>query len=75
MKHSWSEPQRIDAQNTLRTCTKCGVVKRTRHEPDNDPPHWTEFIHGERHVVFKGDPSKTPPCGSFESIPVSLLRR
>lgn len=60
--HSWSDPVRPDAQNTLRTCKNCGIVKRSRHEPENDPPHWTEFERHGRRVGEIGS-SKTPRCG------------
>lgn len=56
--HRWSEPVRPDINNTLRTCKNCGLVKHSRHEPDNDPPHWTEFKrHGKRVIT-----EKTPAC-------------
>lgn len=59
MKHTWGEPSRIDANNTLRTCANCGLVRRTRHEPDNNPPHWAEFEQGGRVIAI----DKTPACG------------
>lgn len=57
-KHSWGEPLRPDLNNTLRTCRKCGLLRITRHEPDNDPRHWTEFEMEGRKVVA----DKTPVC-------------
>lgn len=58
--HRWEAPRRLDANNTLRTCTNCGIVRRTRHEPDNDPPHWTEYetAFGKR----IGEIGKAPAC-------------
>ena len=58
MKHSWGDAIRPDQHNTRRTCTRCGLVKVTRHEPDNDPPHWTEWERdGVRSVA-----ARTPAC-------------
>lgn len=74
MKHRWGDPVRPDINNTLRTCANCGLVKITRHEPDNRPPHWLEFRNGDQRVVMHGQPEKTPPCASYApqliSVPV-----
>ncbi len=43
MKHRWNHPVRPDLNNTFRSCKICGLVKITRHEPDNTPRHWQEF--------------------------------
>lgn len=58
MKHRWGDPIRPDLNNTLRTCSKCGLVRVTRHEPDNDPRHWIEFER-EGHRV---EATRTPVC-------------
>lgn len=61
MNHRWGEPMRLDSNNTVRTCVNpgCGLIRRSRHEPDNDPPHWTEYeIAGKR----LGQIGKTPVC-------------
>jgi hypothetical protein len=57
-RHSWGEPKRFDANNTVRTCKNCGLIRQTRHEPDNDPPHWAEFKRGNRLISI----DKTPEC-------------
>ena len=58
MKHRWNDPIRPDMNNTYRSCSKCGLIKITRHEPDNRPPHWIEFeIEGR-----KISADKTPVC-------------
>ena len=57
-KHRWTDPIRPDLNSTLRTCSKCGLVRITRHEPDNTPRHWTEFeVDGRRVPAVK-----TPIC-------------
>lgn len=58
--HSWEAPRRIDANNTIRTCQHCGTVRRTRHEPDNEPPHWTEYETAAGKRI--GEIGKTPAC-------------
>lgn len=57
-KHSWGEPLRPDLNNTLRTCKRCGLVKVTRHEADNNPQHWIEFEMEGRKIPA----AKTPVC-------------
>ena len=57
--HSWGEPNRLDEHNTLRICTNCGMVKRSRHEPGKDPAHWTEF---EKYGLRMSPIGKTPEC-------------
>ena len=60
MSHRWPDEHKVvvDHTTTRRTCPKCGLVKITRHEPDNDPPHWTEWERDGR--KFKS--ILTPPC-------------
>jgi hypothetical protein len=58
--HRWSEPRRLDSNNTLRTCQHCGIVRRSRHEPANDPPHWTEYETAAGKRI--GEIGKTPQC-------------
>lgn len=67
-RHSWGEPVRPDLNNTLRTCRKCGLVKISRHEDDNNPRHWVEFRSGETRVEMRNEPNKTPPCASYAPI-------
>lgn len=57
-RHAWEDPVRPDMNNTFRTCRKCGMVKVTRHEPDNVPRHWTEFERDGAKVVS----ASTPTC-------------
>lgn len=57
--HKWGEPMRIDTSNTLRTCAQCGIVRRTRHEPANDPQHWTEYETRGKRI---GEIGKAPTC-------------
>lgn len=58
MKHKWEDPVYHDHTTTFRSCKNCGLVKVTRHEPDNFPPHWIEWERdGHR---FQN--TKTPPC-------------
>lgn len=57
--HSWDGPTRPDQTTTFRSCKNCGLVWVSRHEPENDPPHWTEFERdGKRFPVG----TKTPDC-------------
>ena len=50
---------RHNINTTTRVCKNCGMVKRSRHEPENDPPHWTEFEHYGMRI---GEVGKTPVC-------------
>jgi len=55
--HSWGDPVRFDPHTTYRACTRCDLVKVTRHEAGR---HWVEFERdGLR--VDSGD-GKVPPC-------------
>lgn len=58
MTHRWNTPTRPDAHNTFRSCGKCGLIKITRHEPDNTPRHWIEFEREGRKVAA----ARTPAC-------------
>ena len=58
MRHAWDAPVRPDINNTFRSCSKCGLVRVTRHEPDNRPQHWVEFERDGQKVSA----SKTPAC-------------
>ena len=68
MRHRWGDPVRPDINNTLRTRANCGLVKVTRHEPDNRPQHWIEFRNGETRVEMRNQPNKTPPCASCAPV-------
>lgn len=59
MRHAWAAPEVIDANNTIRRCTKCPTRRITRHEPDNFPPHWTMFAIGDGPQFHS---EKVPPC-------------
>ncbi len=59
MKHRWAEAVRDDPWTTRRVCVFCGLVKVTRHEPENDPQHWTEWERPQQ-GRFRSD--KTPAC-------------
>jgi hypothetical protein len=59
MSHKRGDPMRPDANNTLRTCKKCDLVRWSRHEPDNHPQHWIEFRRDGKRVDVGG---KTPVC-------------
>lgn len=59
-KHRWGDPVRPDLNNTHRTCSKCGLLRITRHEDDNTPRHWIEFEMEGRKVAA----DKTPVCGA-----------
>jgi hypothetical protein len=51
MTHRWTAPVRPDLNTTFRSCSKCGLIKVSRHEPDNTPRHWVEYeIEGRRFV-------------------------
>lgn len=62
-RHSWSEPDRISEHKTERLCSKCGLVKVTRHESGE---HWTEFYKG----WVKHPDDRTPPCAGKGSAVV-----
>jgi hypothetical protein len=59
MMHRWGDPVRPDLNNTRRVCKRCGLVRITRHEADNNPQHWTEFHRDGKRVDVAG---KTPVC-------------
>lgn len=54
----WGDPIYEDHTTTRRHCKKCSLVMVSRHEPDNDPPHWREW---ERDGV-RFQSTKTPAC-------------
>lgn len=54
-RHSWGAPVRFPYK-TERSCTKCDVVKVTRHEPGQIP--WIEFWRDAERI----ETAKTPPC-------------
>lgn len=58
MTHRWTAPTRPDLHTSYRSCTKCALVKITRHEPDNTPRHWVEFERDGRKV----ETVRTPAC-------------
>ena len=57
-RHSWSDPNRISEHKTESICTKCGLVKVTRHESGE---HWIEFWNG----WVKHPDDRTPPCAGM----------
>lgn len=65
-RHRWDSPVRPDLNNTFRSCSKCGLVKLTRHEPDNNPRHWAEFEIDGQKVQIGG--TSTPPCGGYKAV-------
>lgn len=60
-RHQWSQPERF-THKTERQCSKCGLVKVTRHEPDNVPPHWIEWWRDLEVIPA----ARTPECRSIE---------
>jgi hypothetical protein len=60
-RHKWGDPLRRE-HHTDRMCTRCGLVKRTRHEPDARPMHWTEWWTGETRL----EATNTPKCQPAE---------
>ncbi len=58
-RHSWSEPRRPDELRTERTCTRCGVVKITRHDAGASAIPWVEFYDANG---FDLEEIRTPPC-------------
>jgi len=58
VKHRWGEKAVISAHKTEQECINgCGIVKVRRHEPQNFPPHWTEFWRGLDRIECKGTPA------------------
>lgn len=58
-RHRWGEKSIISPHKTERECQNgCGILKVTRHEPDNNPPHWQEFWRGLDKIEGAG----APPC-------------
>lgn len=60
MKHRWGEKVVVSVHKTERQCSSCGIVKVSRHEPDNFPPHWTEFWRGLDRIEGTGTPVCEP---------------
>lgn len=58
-RHKWSAPFRT-ANATDRACERCGLIKRTRHEDDATPRHWTEFWNGDARIVGEHTPACEP---------------
>lgn len=57
MKHRWADPVRPDHHTTYRACTRCGMVRISRHE---GAEHWCEFERADGARVHFG--GATPPC-------------
>lgn len=58
MTHRWSTPDR-EVWSTYRTCTRCGLVKVTRHDDYGGFP-WTEFVRDG--VLVDTGLERTPKC-------------
>lgn len=54
-RHAWNEKcaQRHE-RHTDRTCTKCGIIQRTRHEEGR---HWLEYWRGDKLVSVEERPN------------------
>lgn len=63
-RHRWGEPDRLQFK-TERECTRCGLVKVTRHEPGVLP--WVEFWRACERVPGDG----MPPCVISEAQPAA----
>lgn len=66
-RHSWSEPSRPTRFKTERECSRCGLVKVTRHEGIPGAPgesHWTEWWRGFERIHT----DNTPPCESLDAV-------
>lgn len=60
-RHRSAAPVR-DEHQTDRTCTHCGLVRRTRHEPGVFP--WIEWLMNGGRLYGK----RTPPCVRVEPV-------
>jgi hypothetical protein len=68
-RHKWGERQPFMTKGavpyhfkTERQCARCGVVKVSRHEPDDGPfgRHWVEFWDGLDQLAAQG--GAVPRC-------------
>lgn len=61
MNHRWSIPSRPSALRTLRHCTRCRIVRVTRHDGGPAAIPWVEFYEpGGLLVEIAG--GRTPTC-------------
>lgn len=60
-RHKWSTPSRPSELETVRTCTRCGLLRVTRHE---GALAWIEWRTTEDKRI---DSFRTPPCDA--SVP------
>lgn len=66
-RHSWEETLRAP-RKTERVCRHCGLIKVTRHEPAEFPPHWIEFWRPRDGDLPERLPDdRTPACEAAEA--------
>ena len=59
LRHKWGDPARLQ-HKTERECSRCEIVKVTRHEWERGRDlYWTEFWRDLERVDENGE---TPPC-------------
>lgn len=78
MRHTWSEPSRPTERKTERECTRCGLIKVTRHEQERRSAggatgkpmmfdrHWIEWHRGAGVPERIGVGGPTPVCEVVE---------
>jgi hypothetical protein len=65
MRHQWTVSSRADGSRTVRTCTRCALIKISRHEwSGRHTEHWTEFYRGTDRI--NENLPHVPPCEPVE---------
>jgi hypothetical protein len=77
IRHRWGSANRASELRTSRACTRCGLVRVTRHDGGPGAIPWTEFYRRERldrGPVDRCDPEwvlleerRTPACEPVEA--------
>lgn len=60
MRHRWGD-KTVFPHKSERVCTRCGLVKVTRHESEGARDvHWQEFWRGLDRIEGEGTPACEP---------------
>lgn len=69
-RHIWGEASRPTRFKTERECSRCGLVKVTRHEGMAGSPgesHWTEWWRGLERIHAEQTPACEPVVAIMEA--------
>jgi hypothetical protein len=65
-RHRWGDPSRPSNLRTTRVCTRCGLVRVTRHDGGLGAIPWTEFYEPSGLLVEVAS-GRTPACEPVEA--------